>query len=248
MIKDDFSNYIDGNGLNTPAPCVPVPDEKGSDNAPCFTSEMYLIISKNGQLTQEDAIDYFQKMEECINPQDMLCRVPMDQKDSQEGPDDYLSVLNCCHEIGNTEIPRQFLWATLRYLGFLNNVNPGTLTAVSFLIRQPQIVAAMVAAAFPSFRNPLHWVARFFALPLFFIAAISISISCINDPISDTDSRRLAWHLSNNTKRVSLMCWLASKIWLRRLHNDYGPTGMQAVAALYYSPNGNNPYQKWWVT
>ena len=50
-------------------------------------------------------------------------------------------------------------------------------------------------------------------------------------------------------KKTSLMCWLASKIWMWRLKKDY-PNKMNDVAALYYYPQDldQNPYSKYWVS
>jgi hypothetical protein len=72
-------------------------------------------------------------------------------------------------------------------------------------------------------------------------------LSCIDTATDNTDARRLAWHLGNNVSKVSLLNWIAYKIWLTRLKKAY-PNEMNGVAAIYYQPQGNNPYAKWWVT
>lgn len=248
-IREDFSNYVDGNGLNTPAPCVPTPGQSGSDNGTMFTSEYYTILKKNSQLSYQDTIDYNQKIGQCVSPTGLLNRVPLGQMASQDGPDNYYGVCNGCIELGNTHIPRMFLKAVLKYKGALNNVNPGTWTTQSFLIRQPQLLAAIVNASFPSLKNPLHWLVRLASFPLYLVAAISIAISCMSTSIDQADPRRLSWHLQNNMKKTSLMCWFASKIWMWRLKKDY-PNKMNDVAALYYCPQGldQNPYSKYWVS
>jgi len=248
-IIDDFKSYIDGNGLNSPQPGSWASNQSGSDNGTMYTSEMYIILKKNGQLTVSDELSFEHMIDRCIGPEGLLNRVPVGQNDGQDGPDNILAVLNGCIELKNTDIPRTLFWACIKYLGFLNNVNPGTKTLQSFLVRQPQLVAAMVSAAFPSLLNPFHWLIRILSFPVYFVAAGSIAISCIGTPTGDTDSRRLAWHLQNNTKKTSFMCLLASLIWLRRLAKDY-PNKMNDVAAIYYNPKGldQNPYSKWWVT
>jgi hypothetical protein len=144
------------------------------------------------------------------------------------------------------DIPRKFLWSLIRHLGFLNNNSPGKCTGSAFLARQPQLVAAMVAAAFPSLKNPIHYLIRLLAFPLFLYSAISLLVSCINAPVGDTDSRRLAWHLGNCNSQVSILNWLAYKVWLKRLKKDY-PNEMKGVAEIYYQPS-DNPYSKWWIT
>lgn len=236
------AGYIDGNGLVAPHLTGPI---KGSDNGCMFTAEYYTMLKRLGQLTDQDRIDFNQKISQCINPQGMLCRVPVGQDDGLEGPDDYYAVLNGCKQLENVTIPRKLLWATIRYLGFLNNVKPGQETRPSFLVRQLQIVAAMISASFPSYFNPFHWIIRLLAFPLFFISAIVIFISCIDAPASDSDSRRLSWHLIQTVKPISIVCKLASLPWYHRLYNTYGVSGMRGVAARYYEIN--HPFIKWWV-
>lgn len=241
-----LAQYIDGNNLVTPSPC-PTASGQGSDNGVMYFSEYCIILLKTKQV-----IDTLAPITQCIDSNGLLHRVPVPtppgQSNRQEGPDDYLAVLNLCKLIGNTDVPRKFLLAVIKFLGFLNNEAPGTKTLRSFLIRQPQLLAAMVAAAFPSWINPLHIGIRILCFPLFFISAIIIATACINEDIMSTDPRRLSWHLLQTTRKVSLLCWLASKVWLNRLYHDYGPTGMKAVAAIYYNPPGAHPFAKYWVT
>ena len=247
-IHNDFSLYIDGNGLMAPNPQSQPPMGSGSDNGPCFTAEYYVILAKNNELTDQDKADFDQKISQCIFPEGILNRVPITQTDSQEEVDDYYAVLSGCKVLGNTEIPRKFLWATIKYLGFMDSTNPEKLgNWNSWMLRQPQLIACMVSAAFPSFLNPLHWVMRILALPFYFYAAIVIALSCIGTDIGNTDARRLAWSLIQATAPTSLMCWLASKIWYSRLYRDY-LNGMADVAGIYYSPKNDNPYQKYWIT
>jgi hypothetical protein len=172
-------------------------------------------------------------------------RVPIGQVDGQEGPDDYYGVLNACFHLGNTEIPRKFLWATIKYKGALNNVNPGIWQWSTVLIRQPQLLAAMVAAAFPKW-NPLHILVRLMALPVFLVAAVSLAISCINTPNSQADPRRLSWHLLQTVYRRSIMCRLASFVWYWRLRKDYKEAEMRGVAYVYYERG--HPFIQYWVS
>ena len=235
------AKYIDGNGLVAPHITGPI---KGSDNGPLYTAEYYVMLQKLGQLVSKDFPDFLAKIGPCITPEGMLARVPNGQIDGQEGPDDYYGVLNGCKQLGNTKIPRTLLWAAIRYLGFLNNDNPGKKDGPSFLVRQVQMVGAMIAAAFPSYWNPIHRFIRLLAFPFFFAAAVTIFISCINAPASDTDSRRLSWHLLQTVVPVSIMCKFASLFWYHRLYSVYGSAGMKGVAAKYYEPG--HPFIKYW--
>ncbi|CAM6003892.1 unnamed protein product [Sphagnum balticum] len=245
-IKDDFQPYVDGNKLLAPNPQNGNLG-KGSDNGPMYTAEYFIMLKRNNALQDADVVDYASRIGACVNPQGMLCRVPVGQDDGQEEVDDYYGVTNGCMEMGNTAIPRKMLWALIRYAGCMNNESPGTFTWDAFLARQLQLVCAVVSSAFPSKWNPLHYLVRLLAFPVYLYSAVILLTSCIDTASSDTDSRRLAWHLGNNVSKVSLMNWLAFKVWKNRLNKTY-PNGMKDVAAIYYQPNGNNPYSEWWKT
>lgn len=80
--------------------------------------------------------------------------------------------------------------------------------------------------------------------PLELITALIIAISSYNRPLTDTDSRTLAWLLIHATDR-SWVCKEASKIWYRRLYKDYGsPNAMKSVASRYF-PVGH-PFRQFW--
>lgn len=243
-IRDDFKQYIDGFNLLAPNPQPPNATQ-GSDNGPMFTSEYYVMLAKKGILTDNDKTQYDLDISRCLNEHGVLCRSPGNTM--QEGPDDYYGVMNGCMELGNTQIPRVILKALIKNYGFLNNNKPGTMSAEAFLARQLQLVCSMVTAAFPSMSNPLHYVVRLLALPLYVYSALVLLVSCVGVSTGDTDSRRLAWHLGNCVSKVSLLNKLAYKIWLKRLRKDY-PDDMRGVASIYYQPQGNNPYMKHWET
>lgn len=243
-IRDDFKAYTDGNNLLAPNP-VPPGTKQGSDNGPMFTSEYFIILKRYDSLTVADELEYDARIGQCLNSEGMLCRAPGDL--DQEGPDDYYGVMNGCIEMENTAIPRKVLWALIKHLGFLNNNQPGKWTGEAFLVRQPQLVCAMISAAFPSLWNPIHWLVRLLALPLYLWSALVLFVSCMNTPSSDTDARRLAWHLGNCVSKVSILNAFAYKVWLHRLYSVF-PDGMQGVAKIYYQPQGKNPYSDWWTT
>jgi hypothetical protein len=244
--EEVYASYIDCAGLVSPHPCDPL--TIASDNGPMYTSEYYVMLKMNRLLTEEDKTKFECLISNCITWEGMLCRWPAWLGQQQEQVDDYYGVLNACKQLGITSIPRTVLWAAFKYLGALNNVTPGKWTADSFLIRQPQLVAAMVAASFPSRYHPGHLAARIVAFPFFLIAAITIAISCIGEPKENTDPRRLSWHLVQSTSSVSSLCWFGSILWYLRLASVYGQSGMQGVASIYYKPEGSHPFAKYWVT
>lgn len=243
-LRDEIPPYVDGNRLVAPGLVNPG-TLSASDNGPMFTSELYVMLQKLGQLVPQDSIDFQNRIGQCVDAQGMLCRVPVGQDDGLEQVDDYYGTLNGCMHMQNTVIPRQYLAALIKHLGFMDNQTHKIGNWSAFLPRQPQLIASMIAAAFPGW-NPLHALIRALCWPLFAYASGSIAISCIGADPGDADSRRLSWHLWQSTAKVSLMCWLASKIWLWRLYGTYGDTGMQAVAKIYYT--GDHPFQRYWVT
>ena len=245
MLRDEILPYVDGNNLVAPN-LVASGTKQGSDNGPMFTAELYVMLQKLGQLQGQDVADFQTRIGQCVNAEGMLCRVPIGQDDGMEAPDDYYGTLNGCLHMGNTKIPRQYLMALIKNLGSMDNENPGKWQWAAFMPRQLQLMACVVAAAFPSWKNPLHILARSVCAPLFWYAALVIFTSCINTPASDTDSRRLAWHLIQTVCPFSLACKFASLFWYHRLYSVYGPAGMKGVAKIYYQPG--HPFAKYWVS
>jgi hypothetical protein len=245
-IKSDFQPYIDGNNLLAPEPVSPG-TVGGSDNGPMYTSEYFIMLKKHGYATQNDIDDFAARINSCITPKGALCRVPVGQNDGQEQVDDYYGTLNGCMELGITSIPRIFLKCMIKNFGCLNNEDPGMWTGDSFMFRQPQLVCAMISAAFPSMKNPMHYMIRLAAFPLYTYSMMVLLFSCLGTPTNQADPRRLAWHLGNNVSKVSILNWFAFRIWKNRLYEDF-PSGMGGVAEIYYQPHPKNPYSDWWVT
>jgi len=244
-LRDEIVPYVDGNKLVAPNLVAPG-TLAGSDNGPMYTSEYYIMLKKLGQLQSQDNADFQARIGQCVNNYGMLCRVPVGQDDGQEQVDDYYGVLNGCVQMQNTVIPRQFLAALINEWGSMDNENPGRWQWTAFMPRQLQLVAAVVAASFPSWKNPLHILARSLFFPLFWFSAIIVATSCWGTDPQNTDARRLSWHLWQSVAPVSPLCWLASRVWLWRLKRAYGADGMKAVAKIYYQ--AGHPFAKYWVT
>lgn len=244
-LRDEIVPYVDGNNLVAPGKIAPG-TLSGSDNGPMFTSEYYIMLQKLKQLVSQDSADFQARIGQCVDSAGMLSRVPVGQDDGQEQVDDYYGTANGCMQMGNTKIPRQFLWALIKNLGSMDNDNPGMFQWVAFLPRQPWLIASIISAAFPSWWNPLHVLLRALCSPLYALTSIIIATSCWGADPSNTDARRLSWHLWQCTAKVSPLCWLASKVWLWRLYNTYGSDGMQVVAKMYYQ--AGHPFAKYWIT
>lgn len=205
------------------------------------------MLKRSESLLEADKTEFDARVSQCIDENGMLNRTPRLHTGYQEQNDDYLAVINACHELGNTKIPRRLLWSTIKHFGFMNNINLGKWTLNSFLIRQPQLLAALISAAFPQW-NPLHILIRLLFLPHFLVTACIIFFSCMDAPGWDTDARRLSWHLAQPTKAKSLLCLISYIFWTHRAVNVYGVNPMSGVAKIYYWPQGDNPYSKHWVT
>lgn len=244
-----FRPYLDQNGLYSSNPTNDSVNTSG--NGVMYTSEVAIIVKKNsGEI---DPI-FVKRFSDCLK-YDMLNRYPFVLANgsinfigqSQEGPDDYIGLANACIELNETSIPRRILKSLIKYFGFLNNVQPGKLSASSFLARFPWLIAGLINASFPSKTNVGHYLVRLLAFPLYFISALYIAKGGLFIPTEHLDSRRLCWHTQNNLKKTSLFCYLASKIWVKRLYKQY-PRGMKDVAAQYYDPKPINAFAHLWVT
>ncbi len=254
----ELVRYTDRNGLAANAP-VPPDVLQGSDNGPGFESEKLSIMVLRNEASGYDKTLWAAKISACIRPEGLLCRVPYHTiqlgqcPNTQFPPDDVYAICNAAQKAGNTGIPRAVLKGAAKHWGFMNNVNPGVKTGQSFLLRQIQLIACLVSAAYPSWTHPGHILARTLAAPFYLWAGLVLAVSCIGEPVQSTDPRRLAWHLWHATRRHSLAVRLGGWLWYKRLKRDYAfatwtdGNAMRAVAGIYYKPPGDNPYAKYWI-
>lgn len=245
-IRQDFANYINKDGYANPFPVNP-DSGRGCDNSTMFTSEMYIILQKQGIATELDKDKWESLISNCMQEPGLLARYPKAFSEL-DSPDNMVAVLAASKVLERPQVAKEMLLYGLKHFGNFNNPNPGKFTFPSMLWRQLQLVAASVSSAFPRWLNPLHVLVRTLFFPFYLVAAITIFISCIDQPANSADPRRLSWLLIQTVVPVSLMCKFASLFWYHRLYSVYGQKGMGGVAAVYYSPKDTNPYAKWWVT
>lgn len=244
-IRNEITPYLDKNGYANPYPVKP-DSGRSSDNATMYTSEYYIMLQKQGQLSPEDVSNWTKLISDAETLTGLPARYP--GYTDQDSPDNMVAIMSASQVLGISSVARGILKYGILHFGCFNNSDPGKFTFQAMTWRQPQLFAATVAASFPSKLNPLHYLVRLLAFPWFLYAAVCIAISCIGTDKNSTDQRRLSWHLIQAMKPVSLMCWAASKVWFKRLWNDY-PKGMNDVAVIYYQPHdATNPYAKYWVT
>lgn len=244
-LREQIAPYGDHYGLISSAPVAPGV-LIASGNGVLYTSEYYIMLARSAKVQLEDSSQMMRILGACIDNNGLLHRQPVAVPTSNtEAPDDYYGILAACSTWGWTSPAKGFLRALWRYKGCLNDVSPGTWTSQSFLARQPQLVAAMIAAAYPG-KTLKERLIRLAAFPLFCYAALVIATSCIRADKSDTDARFLAWLLIQSVSPVSFLCNLASKVWFRRLYATYGwELGMKAVCSLYFSPG--HPFNIYWI-
>jgi hypothetical protein len=244
-LRSEIVPYFDAVGLISPNLPVPATGH-ASGNGVCYTSEYYILLNKNGELTAQDKLDFATKIGACIDSNGLLNRAPVGTDPDSESFDDYYACLAACKSLGNTNIPKMFLKAIFKYFGCMNNANPGTWTLNSFLARQPQLITCMISAAFPSYSSPVDLFSRLIAAPLFLISAAIIATNGMFMDPNDSSDRILGWLVQDNLKTTSLSCYLASKIWESRLFKTYGPYGMMSVAKIYFGTS--HPFTKYFVT
>ncbi len=191
---------------------------RASDNGPLFTSQYIIMLKKSGELTLNDITTFQRVIGACVDDDMHLHRAPSDP--TPDAPDDYYGVA-----------------AAFSQLEITSNIK-----LPLDMWRQPQLVFAMMAS------NQILSRWKFWQWPLAIYTALVVLTSCINVEPGNTDERILSWLLIQATKESSVLVKLASIIWFHRLFSTYGPTGMKAVAGIYFLPQGNNPYQANYIT
>lgn len=243
QLQLDIKPYVDGNGLVSPQ-VVPPGVMRASDNGTMYLSEYVIMSAKYGKPTMDDRLNYHMTICKCFNTKNNLCRAPLSY--DQDSVDNHYGVFAACKILDMNGIPAVIKHGMWSNWGFSNNEVPGTIRGLdgkinwsAFLIRQPQLIAAMQSAC-----GEASW----YHFPFYLIAAIVIATSCFDAELADADARRLCWLLIQAVTPDSFWCRLAAKLWYRRLRKQYGVStnaeGMRKVAALYYQPG--HPFIKYW--
>lgn len=243
--ENDFSTYLTVDGYSTNEPIAPG-TVMGCTNHTMYTSEMYIMKHKLGIDSQLDRDKWEQLIDNCMLVPGLSLRFPkfMDL----DSPDNIYGILAASKVLNKPQVAYSMLQYGMSNYGFYNVFNPnhiknqdGSINWGALQWRQIQEIFAMHCAS----GNYKIW--KFWLWPLEIYAGLVIATSCIGVETSNTDARRLSWLLIQAVKEDSLFCRLMSKIWYKRLYKDYGPTGMKAVAGIYYKPEINNPYAKYWI-
>lgn len=245
-LKSEIKEYTDKNGYVNPNP-ISKDSGRSCDNSTMFSSEIYIMLTKRQEDSPRDADEWEILIDKSSIKPGLTARYPEDN--APDSPDNLYAILAASKVLNKPKVAQDFLNYGLRNFGFYNPSNPDhilnkdkSINWITFQWRQPQLVFAALCAA-----NKHEWW-HFWNLGFALYTFLVILVSCINTPITDTDSRRLAWLLIQATCEDSLLCILASKLWYKRLYKDY-KYGMRNVAAIYYYPQGldANPFSKYWA-
>lgn len=235
-LREEIEPFKEGSGLIAPYPNREH-QFRTCDNGVMYASEYYILLAKHGQLTEKDKEEYRDLMVSCMIEPGLVARAPGDRGD--EAPDDYHGLFAGITVLGLKELGKEVLSYGLKHKGSFNPREPNKWTPESFLFRQPQLLAMAYCATgdIPFYARPLLWY-----------SALIIVTGCLGTPPSDSDARRLGWHLIQAVKGFSWLCRQAEKVWTSRLFKDY-PDGMRGVAKIYYSPGPpEHPFRKYFLT
>lgn len=247
-------DYMDADGLVSPRKCK-ASARNASGNGLMYLAEFLILLRKRGEIRQPNAVDMLRRaLRGCQKGPGLFRRSPSNQ--DQESIDDIYGLCAVFSTFRLTGWGGALVDYGKNHLGYYDNTRPycakpfhdfkslvkyvretfRNWNGNALLWRQPQLLCAMYAAA----RRAPWWI-----YPFRLYTALVIATSCMVARKSNADARRVSWLLIQAMTPVSRICWQASKIWYRRLHRQYGPDGMNAVAALYYEQD--HPFTRYWV-
>lgn len=226
-LKEAYKPYTDPLGFIHPG----YPENHTpSQNALRWTSEAYILMFRQDELTESDIQTYAQLVRICYKEKGLLNRYPSNNE--QEGPDDYHAVLAACKILNLPDLAKEILdYGRANYFNY-NNQTPGKFTGSAFLGRQLGLVAGMYLA---SNQEP-----NFFLKLAFKIA---LQISARTSVVKNQDIKTLAYFLILTAKDYKPL-EDSIKSWYDSLYKEV-PNGMQGVLSIYYN-NGNYPTVKYW--
>lgn len=243
-LKSEILPYTDGLGYVAPALVGPG-IMRASDNETMFTSEYYVLLALRGELEPGDADAWKALIRRCMRLPGLLVRSPADTS-TDNGPDNMLGVLDASQRLNRPDIAQSILDYGYAHYGIFSGENPGSIYKSDnksinwdgLLWRQLQLLAGALAAA-----KKLRW----YHLPLTVYTALIILWTGLNNyALTDCDARRLTWHLVNIMAPSSLLCRLATKVWMWKLYKDFPGLGMLGIAQQYYQ--NSHPFREYFVS
>lgn len=223
-LKTAIIPYLDSNGYVNPYKTDPTVIGRQCDNSTMFTSEFFILLAKNKELSEDDKTRWKNLIITSMASPGLTERYPGASTEI-DSPDNLIGILAASRVLNMPEVAASIYDYGKKHWGMYNPTGKWNWSA--FMWRQPQLIYAMLLASKR---------ARWWHLPLELYTAAVIALSARNKKITDADPRRLSWLLIQATQD-SWLCRMAAKIWTKRLMRDYGPSGMKWVAAVYYPSN-----------
>jgi hypothetical protein len=243
--KEDFASYLTIDGYASPEQIEPG-TIRSCDNETMYTSEMYIAMQKNGLAVQADLDKWEQLMDKSMIVPGLTVRAPGDT--AIDAPDNIYGILAASKILNKPQVAYSILQYGFYNLGFFNTSNPNHIKNSDGSWNWPSMQWRQLQMAFASYTaSGMYKFWKFWLWPIMIYTGLAIAVSCVNTNTSDTDSRRLCWLLIQATQEDSWFCRMMAKIWFNRLYKDYGPTGMKAVASIYYNPKPANAFSTWWI-
>lgn len=223
-------------------------DRSISDNGIRWTTEAYMVLQKNGQLTSEIKSALVETIEECEDQATPGLFHRSKDKRNQEGPDDYCALIAFSSMSGCTDIAERVLthgqqkfclkdidlsgqssqliflqkilgWLPIRYN--YNDIDQNTVSQKSWLGRFPALICAM---KYTAGKKPNLF--EFF----YFIGSLIYSAT---RPPQDLDARSLSLFLVTAVTGKSWIIDHVIKYWFKQLAKTY-PNGMHDVYTHYF--------------
>jgi len=163
----EFAQWRDPAGMVSPFP----DRNEITGNGLLYTAEAMISLKEMGLLTEQEIKDYIALMATCKVPgyEGLYNRSPLFL--TQESIDDYSGLCAGYHLVGYYEGVEAILDYGKKNWFNYNNINPGKITASSWLIRFPQLIAQMYMCA--NKRVPF-FLACYYILERLFTTYVSI--------------------------------------------------------------------------
>ena len=252
-IFENYQQYMDSQGLVQLSK-----DRSVTDNGIRWTTEAYMVLQKNNQLTSEIKSELVEAIEECEDQAAPGLFHRSKDKRNQEGPDDYCALIAFSAMSGHTDIAERVLthgqqkfclkdidltgqpsqliflqkilgWLPIRYN--YNDIDQNKITQKSWLGRFPALICAMKYAAG---KKPNLFEFIYFICSLIFSAT---------RPKQDYDAKSLSFLLIAAVSGKNWLIDIAIKYWKIKLIETY-PNGMHDVWASYFQ-NSEYPTVKY---
>lgn len=221
-IINQYKTFTDYKGLVQPTPAAV------SHNGVLYTAQYVVALMRHNSLTEHERARLIQVFRSCELEPGLLMRHPVEHREVQQGPDDYVGAITASYLLGSHQAHRILEYG--RHHGFIyDNINSGIINhyGSAYIGRQQQIVTHLQFATgeTPSLFRKVWWC----------IAVLSSALA----KRDNQDAKILAWLLIVVANRKSTLCDLVSRFWIWKFKRDW-PGGIGDVLANYFQ-NPHHP-------